>query len=242
MRRTRHLEHRRLLALASAAIASFAAALPAQDIEAVARLQRRQLPAGYYEAKRKLPDRFELGGGWISRAARAQVVADPVAGRLPVVVIPALFSNSAAPPFSADQLQRALFDGPAPFGTLSGYYAEASYGRLTVAGRVTPWVRTNLTLQEVVGDSYGLGETARTREYLLSALAKADGAIDFGQFDNDGPDGVPNSGDDDGRVDAAAFLFAEPAASCGGPAIWPHRSRLSAWATYTLSLHDALPI
>jgi len=35
-------------------------------------------------------------------------------------------------------------------------------------------------------------------------LKKADQEVDFGQFDNDGPDGIPNSGDDDGQVD---FLF-----------------------------------
>jgi len=35
-------------------------------------------------------------------------------------------------------------------------------------------------------------------------LRNADREIDFGRFDNDGPDGIPNSGDDDGYVD---FLF-----------------------------------
>ena len=44
-----------------------------------------------------------------------------------------------------------------------------------------------------------------------------------------GPDGNPNSGDDDGRVDAVAFQFLEIAASCGGPSIWPHRSRIDGW-------------
>jgi len=33
-------------------------------------------------------------------------------------------------------------------------------------------------------------------------LRKADADIDFARFDNDGPDGVPDSGDDDGVVDA----------------------------------------
>ena len=33
-----------------------------------------------------------------------------------------------------------------------------------------------------------------------------DGSVDWGQFDNDGPDGIPNSGDDDGFVvTTAAF-------------------------------------
>ncbi|MDH3456483.1 MAG: immune inhibitor A, partial [Gemmatimonadota bacterium] len=45
-------------------------------------------------------------------------------------------------------------------------------------------------------------------------------------YDNDGPDGLPNSGDDDGTVDLVAFQFTEISASCGGPGIWPHRSSI----------------
>ncbi|HLM66892.1 MAG TPA: immune inhibitor A domain-containing protein, partial [Longimicrobium sp.] len=41
-----------------------------------------------------------------------------------------------------------------------------------------------------------------------------------------GPDGVPNSGDDDGSVDMAVFEIAEPPASCGVASIWPHRGSL----------------
>ncbi len=51
--------------------------------------------------------------------------------------------------------------------------------------------------------------------------------MDFGQYDNDGPDGIPNSGDDDGVVDALIIEFLEPAGSCNGPGIWPHISALS---------------
>jgi M6 family metalloprotease-like protein len=122
-----------------------------------------------------------------------------------------------------------MFDGPSPFGTLSEYYFEVSGGRFTVSGEVFPWVRTGLSMAEVVGGEWGLGEDARTGEYLFEAVAAVDAEVDFGLFDNDGPDGVPNSGDDDGYVDAVAIQFQEVAASCGGPAIWPHRSRLSHW-------------
>ena len=42
-----------------------------------------------------------------------------------------------------------------------------------------------------------------------------DGTIDWGQFDNDGPDGIPNSGDDDGFVDVLAVMHPTPGlASC----------------------------
>ncbi len=50
-------------------------------------------------------------------------------------------------------------------------------------------------------------EHARTGDYLVQALSLADVTLDFGQFDNDGPDGVANSGDDDGFVDALSVEF-----------------------------------
>jgi len=59
-------------------------------------------------------------------------------------------------------------------------------------------------------------------------LNQADTDVDFRQYDNDGPDGQPNSGDDDGYVDGITVEFLEVAASCGGPAIWPHRWNISA--------------
>ncbi|MBI3981887.1 MAG: hypothetical protein HY337_03180, partial [Gemmatimonadetes bacterium] len=48
----------------------------------------------------------------------------------------------------------------------------------------------------------------RTRawELFTQAIAKVDGSVDFRQFDNDGPDGAPNSGDDDGKVDVVQFV------------------------------------
>jgi M6 family metalloprotease-like protein len=60
------------------------------------------------------------------------------------------------------------------------------------------------------------------RDYVGEAIRLADATIDFGQFDNDGPDGVPNSGDDNGYVDGLVILSTEVAGSCGGPAPWPH--------------------
>lgn len=200
-----------------------------QDVELASALGAVPLPPGYYARVAKQPDFFEVTGGWIRRTARAAAAARAVSGTLPLAVIPALFADSGDPPVAARSLQAVLFDGPAEHGTLTDYYLEASGGRFRVTGRVASWVRTSLTRIEVVGASYGLGEDARTGDFLIQALAAADPELDFRQFDNDGPDGIPNSGDDDGFVDAVAFEFAEVAASCGGPGIWPHRARISGW-------------
>ncbi len=212
------------------AVALLVAILPssgsAQDIEAVAAMRGIPLPAGYYELVSANPDFFEFPNVW--RGGRPAAVGgagvDPVSGVFPIIVIPALFSDSGTPVFTAEDIQRTLFDGPAPSGTITDFYRDASGGLLSVSGVTSPWIRTSITIAEVVGTSSGLGPDSRVGEYLAEALLLADPGIDFGQFDNDGPDGLPNSGDDDGVVDVVTFEFNEVSGSCGGPAIWPHRA------------------
>ncbi len=54
--------------------------------------------------------------------------------------------------------------------------------------------------------------------------------MDWGHFDNDGPDGVPNSGDDDGYVDVLAVMHPTPGGECSSGErpnrIWSHRWNL----------------
>ncbi len=216
-----------MVALTAAALGP--ATAEGQDIEAVAQVRGLTLPPGYYERVRQHPDFFEIKAGWISRTAQVMEASTSLTGTLPVVVILALFSDSPEPTATKEDIQSALFDGPSDYGTVSEFYGEVSGGRFAVTGQTLPWVRTSLTMQAVVRDSYGLGDDAGTGAYLFEATAAVDSMIDFGLFDNDGPDGIPNSGDDDGTVDAVAFQFLEVAASCGGPSIWPHRSRLQYW-------------
>jgi M6 family metalloprotease-like protein len=180
------------------------------------------LPLGYYERVAADPGAFTLPNGLFRVEADGRVSPAVRQGIRRVAVLPALFADSPEPHVLREHIQQAIFDGPATRGTLTEAYLEMSRGLLTVTGEVVPWVRTSLTLTEVVGESSGLGEDARVGEYLVEALDLADPGIDFSLYDNDGPDGVPNSGDDDGLVDAIAFEFLEVAGSCGGPGIWPH--------------------
>jgi len=144
-------------------------------------------------------------------------------GEFPLIVILAGFADSEDPPVAPDELQRLIFDGPSPRGTLTEYYDEVSRGRLRVTGTVTPWLRTSVPIVEAAGEQAGHGWIGpRMREYVAEAIRLADAHVDFGAFDNDGPDGVPNSGDDDGRVDGVAIKYGEISGSCGGPAPWPH--------------------
>ncbi|UCG85933.1 MAG: M6 family metalloprotease domain-containing protein [Gemmatimonadota bacterium] len=213
----------------------------AQDIEVAARISGRRPPQAYFDRIRQQPDAFQLRHGWIARVARAVQARQSVSDTLPLVVIPALFADSPEPHVSAPEIQRALFDGPSANGTVSEYYGEVSGGRFGIRGVTLPWVSTAITLDSAVGTSFGLGSEAGTGSYLLEALEQADPMTDFGRFDNDGPDGIPNSGDDDGYVDAVAFEFLEVAASCGGPGIWPHRWVVAGWADSAYRTDDLRP-
>ncbi len=44
-----------------------------------------------------------------------------------------------------------------------------------------------------------------SRAFVIDILGQVDAVYDYGQYDNDGPDGIPNSGDDDGYVDMIFF-------------------------------------
>jgi M6 family metalloprotease-like protein len=194
--------------------------------------QQHPMPAtgsGWYELTprpgslvQERPDPFQIERGLLRRVAAADVVQGEV--RLPVVLV--LYADSREQPhITRDDVQAALFDGPAPRGTVTESYLEMSGGLLTVAGDVYGWVRSDLPLDSAMGSSGSIvGD--RTGEFFVQALDQLDGEIDFTRYDNDGPDGIANSGDDDGYVDIITFEYLEIAASCGGPAIWPHRSTL----------------
>jgi M6 family metalloprotease-like protein len=70
----------------------------------------------------------------------------------------------------------------------------------------------------------------RLGELLLEGLRQTDdGSVDWGGFDNDGADGLPNSGDDDGVVDFVLFLQPEVDGACGTTNLWAHRYDLAVW-------------
>jgi M6 family metalloprotease-like protein len=223
-------------ALAGALLASLGpSAGSAQDIEAVARQRGIEPPAAYYEQLRADSEAYSFSRALLARVgpARTGVVGGV---RLPVVL--ALFSDSGDPAVTPEMVQAALFDGPSTQGTLTAAYLEMSGGVFTFSGDVFPWVRTSHTLAGVVGASDGLGNEGEIGAYFAEALDSLDASVDFSQYDNDGPDGVPNSGDDDGYVDVVTFEYLEVSAHCGGPAIWPHRWTLGARNGHPYATND----
>ena len=119
-------------------------------------------------------------------------------GTFRVAVLPATYSD-VTPTVPVSAVDTMLFGSAGGNGrySLSQYYRENSGGKFTVAGNVPAWMKLAKPRA-----SYGRAIT----QYIHDALAAADTTVDWRQYDNDGPDGIPNSGDDDGYVDLAVIV------------------------------------
>jgi M6 family metalloprotease-like protein len=125
--------------------------------------------------------------------------------RIHALVLYAGFADEAATPPPTHAAN--LFDADR-VGSLRHFYRTMSFAQLALSGTV--WPRryraagiasdyTNPAPREPGG--YGRVKPWVSSRFIREVLRQADADIDFGRFDNDGPDGVPNSGDDDGVVD-----------------------------------------
>jgi immune inhibitor A len=116
-------------------------------------------------------------------------------------------------------------------GSLRDYWNTASYDAFDLAGGVSGWHRTAEDYYDYYDDG-NFGLSYGGPRVALAAAQLADPTVDFGDYDNDGPDGVPNSGDDDGEVDLFMVYHAGPdGADTGDPHdIWSH---MSSYISYT---------
>ncbi|RMH12660.1 MAG: M6 family metalloprotease domain-containing protein, partial [Gemmatimonadetes bacterium] len=218
----------------------------AQDVEWLGQVFGRQVPEGYYRTMARDPEAFrfrrgvrpERGPGRRvgpdrpgARRASLPFGGLPLEGVVRVPVILGLYADAPEPLVPAETLEREFFMGPSSrHQTVREYYAAESRGRVDLQATVFPWVRVDLTAAEVAGDAAGLDETGKVGEFIHRILARLDdGSVDWGQFDNDGPDGVPNSGDDDGYVDAVTVMHPTAGGECNPnpTAVWSHRWTLS---------------
>ncbi|HMU61828.1 MAG TPA: M6 family metalloprotease domain-containing protein, partial [Gemmatimonadales bacterium] len=193
------------------------------------------------------------------RAARQQLIASGnlallnasplgragtvVTGSFKVPVVPIRFSNTDTTTLFTTPEYQDLFFSPAPAGrpySVKTYYEQLSNGNITMSGRVFPWTRADSTAAYYENNCNGIGVSnpcpdggARFGTLLVGALAKvstgADSLTVWSDYDNDGPDGVPNSGDDDGYVDFVTFIQPEVDGACGTVHIWAHRYVIEAW-------------
>ncbi|HEC83188.1 MAG TPA: M6 family metalloprotease domain-containing protein, partial [Firmicutes bacterium] len=102
---------------------------------------------------------------------------------------------------SVDHFQHILFDC-SNARSLRNYYLWNSYGKLDITGEVRGWFRLPQPLSFYADNRKGVGYYPRNAQKMIEdAIVIADPYVDFSRFDNDGPDGIPSSGDDDGFVD-----------------------------------------
>ncbi|HOX20473.1 MAG TPA: M6 family metalloprotease domain-containing protein [Gemmatimonadales bacterium] len=167
--------------------------------------------------------------------------ATVVTGNFKIPVVPIYFNDSVPTLFPVADYQD-LFFSPAPVGrpySVKTYYEQLSNNNITMDGTVFPWVKADSAAAYYEDGCNGIGASGaclhpnsngvsvRFAEMLLKAVAKvstgADSLTVWAQYDNDGPDGLPNSGDDDGRVDFVTFLQPEIDGACGTNHIWAHR-------------------
>lgn len=190
-------------------------------------------------------------------AAREVVAAEAtiaVRGQREIPVIPLLYKNSPGKPFLEPSLEARLFGTQG--NTMRNFYQENSYGLLQVSGHVNPFFQlpSNDTVYE--GADFmdqgqlvpcnGLCPGAKLPDMLRASLTGLDAAIDFRTLDNDGPDGTPNSGDDDGYVDFVAFVQPERGGECGRQQatdppnrnVWSHRSAITSWGAAEFETND----
>jgi M6 family metalloprotease-like protein len=214
------------------------------------------LPDAYYQRLKTQPKAFTFSRSFIQVASRVrenramllrkndeQTLASVetngglvVDGVKSVPVLLALTSDSSSKPYDKNNLQQELFEGTG--ATMTKFYDEMSYHHLTVNGTVYDWATLPHSQAYYAGDDYtdasgthhcyGLCTNSRIGEFIKDVLDNND-SIDWGQYDNDGPDRKPNSGDDDGYVDFVAFVHPGIGGECGGANntnIWSHRGQL----------------
>ena len=189
-------------------------------------------------------DSFSNGSAPFSRGRAARVPRKPLGVDAPerarqtagvnfkAVVILLQFSDQPADSLNhpPEAFANLLFSqGTHPTGSLRDYYAEVSRGAFDIDGIVTRWYTAPRTYAQYTDDEGGFGTAPNNAQQMaLDALRLADPDVDFTQFDNDGPDGVPSSGDDDGEVDALFIVHAGPGGEeTDDPGdIWSHKWNL----------------
>jgi M6 family metalloprotease-like protein len=197
---------------------------------------------------RQLAIASELG---VSGADARPLGPTAVMGERSIPVLLVKYNDSGADLYPPANLERELFseewpDGCLATGTCTGtmreYYREISYGLFTVTGNVHGWTTLSKESSHYQGKDAvdasgrikrcnGICQTNQVGDLITEAV-DAHPEIAWEQFDNDGPDGTPNSGDDDGYVDFVAFVHPERGGECRDPAntnraIWSHRFSLT---------------
>jgi len=169
-------------------------------------------------------------------ADKSTSAAAPAVGLHRLPVLAGGFSDQAGT-YATSTLQD-VFTGNQ---SVQDFWRAASSNRLEVVGEVASWQRMPETRTYYAGTDNGMDLWAAPHNagrFVLDVVQAADQAgIDWARYDNDGPDGVANSGDDDGEVDCAIIIHAGQGGECGTSDLWSHHFFLGGWGygAYTTS-------
>lgn len=189
---------RALVCVACLVASSAVATARAQDAGGVVAHGRRDLP-------------LSTATGPAGRLAARR----PLRGTLGMPIIAGTFAD-VTPKYDRTVYDAAFFGVDAGVGpySVTRYYREVSLGALGLTGETTPWIRLPRSRASYVdGDAGRLWQ--RYGEFARDLLQRADGMVDWRRYDNDGADGIPDSGDDDGAVDIAVLLQPGAEYGCG---------------------------
>ena len=137
-----------------------------------------------------------------------------------------------------DQLFSLDYGATNPFGdtgSMREHYRDMSFGTFDVQGGVFGWFPVPENGIYYYADSNGLttdADSGQAGAFIRHTLQASDATVDFRPYDNDGPDGVPNSGDDDGIVDLVMFVHPNQGGECGESDIWSHSFSYSGWGQH----------
>ncbi|MFC1614580.1 M6 family metalloprotease domain-containing protein [Gemmatimonadota bacterium] len=108
---------------------------------------------------------------------------------------------------SVEEIRDFYFENN-PNGTITDYFTEVSYGQFMLTGDVYGWYQLDNPEEYYNANEFDANSFPQNSDgFVIDAVSKADPYIDFSKYDNDGPDGIPDSGDDDGYVDAVMITF-----------------------------------
>lgn len=217
-------------------ILASAAVLAADDAVIQGSVSPMPLHSDMVEELRSQGKLDEVTGAWKDFNVQTNVmnlapdIKKPVTSGSGIAILVDFEDNKADtvnhPPAEYDTMLFSV--GLFPTGSMKDFYIENSYDTFKFSGEVSPHPDSGRGWHRIAGSydywslNYGFNHSA---ELAQAAVAAADPYVDFGDFDNDGPDGIPNSGDDDGAIDAVYIVHAGPGYEenhCGK--IWSHMS------------------
>jgi len=103
------------------------------------------------------------------------------------------------------------------FTSVAEFFDRSSHGRLHLDGVVSGWFKLSLKRNDYSAGYYGIGYYPfNTQRLAEEAFWLADPYINYSLLDNDGPDGITDSGDDDEIVDGIVVIHAGKGSEFGG--------------------------